>query len=352
MARLAGDADVIIGVDTHLDSHTAAACSTAGRQLALVQIPATPAGYARLLGWARAAAGNGRVAWAIEGTRSYGAGLARYLAAEGEQVAEIDGSHCLGKRRAGKSDAIDAVRAARELLARPHAAQMRADGDREALRLLLIGRDHAVGAAKAARAALASILVTAPAPLREQLRRLPAKRRPAACAAWQPPPGADRLTATTCQVLASLGQRITALDAEAAEAEAQIAGIVEGMAPGLVAAEPGVGALTAAQILLAWSHAGRIRSEAAFAMLSGTAPVPVASGRTSRHRLNRLGDRQLNRALHTIAVVRMRSHPPTLDYIARRRAEGKTDREIRRCLKRYIARHLYRELNNRARPAT
>ena len=352
MARLIGDADVIIGVDTHLDSHTAAACSTTGCQLALTQIPATPAGYAQVLAWARAAAGGGRVAWAMEGTRSYGAGLARYLAAEGEQVTEIDSSRHLGKRRAGKSDAIDAVRAARELLASPHPAQMRADGDREALRLLLIGRDHAVQAAKAARAAVASILVSAPAPLREQLRRLPAKRRPAACAAWQCPPGADRVTATTCQVLASLGQRITALAAEAAHAEAQIAGIVEGMTPGLVADEHGVGALTAARILLGWSHAGRIRSEAAFAMLSGTAPVPVASGRTSRHRLNRLGDRQLNCALHTIAVVRMRSHPATLDYVARRRAEGKTDREIRRCLKRYLARHLYRELNHRARPAT
>ena len=352
MAHLTGDADVIIGVDTHLDSHTAAACSTTGRQLALVQIRATPAGYAQVLGWARAAAGGGQLAWAIEGTRSYGAGLSRYLAAAGEQVAEIDGSHCLGKRRAGKSDAIDAVRAARELLARPHAGQMRADGDREALRLLLIGRDHAVQAAKTARAALASILVTAPAPLREQLRHLPAQRRPAACAAWQCPPGADRLTRTTCQVLAGLGQRITALAAEAAGAEAQIAAIARGHGPGLVAAEPGVGALTAAQILLAWSHAGRIRSEAAFAMLSGTAPVPVASGRTSRHRLNRLGDRQLNRALHTIAVIRMRNHPATLDYVARRRGEGKTDREIRRCLKRYLARHLYRELNSRARPAT
>src|SRR6266700_1809801 len=340
MARLTGEADVIIGVDTHLDSHTAAACSTTGRQLALTQIPATPAGYAQVLAWARAAAGGGRVAWAMEGTRSYGAGLARYLAAEGEQVTEIDGSRHLGKRRAGKSDAIDAVRAARELLARPHPAQMRADGEREALRLLLIGRDHAVQAAKAARTALASILVTAPAPLREQLRRLPAKRRPAACAAWQCPPGADRVTATTCQVLASLGQRVTALTAEAAHAEAQIA------------AEHGVGALTAARILLGWSHPGRIRSEAAFAMLSGSAPVPVSSGRTSRHRLNRLGDRQLNCALHTIALTRMRSHPATLAYVARRRAEGKTDREIRRCLKRYLARHLYRELNRRARPAT
>src|SRR5215472_2334404 len=118
MTRLARDADVIIGVDTHLDSHTAAACDATGRQLALRQVPATPGGYAQLLAWARAAAGGGRVAWAIEGTRSYGTGLARSLAAAGEQVAEIDGSHCLGRRRAGKSDAIDAVRAARELLAR------------------------------------------------------------------------------------------------------------------------------------------------------------------------------------------------------------------------------------------
>ena len=353
MTCLAGDADVIIGVDTHLDSHTAAACSTAGRQLGLVQVPATPAGYAQLLAWAQAAAGGGgRLAWAIEGTRSYGAGLARYLASAGEQIAEIDGSHLLGKRRAGKSDAIDAVRAARELLARPHPAQMRADGDREALRLLLIGRDHAVQAARAARTALAGLLVTAPAPLREQFRHLPAARRPAACAALACPRGADRATRVTCQVLALLGQRASTLATEAADLETQIAQIVEDMAPGLVAAEPGVGALTAAQILLAWSHAGRIRSEAAFAMLAGTAPVPVASGRTSRHRLNRLGDRQLNRALHTIAIVRMRSHPATLDYIARRRAEGKTDREIRRCLKRYLARHLYRDLNNRAQLTT
>jgi transposase len=115
--------------------------------------------------------------------------------------------------------------------------------------------------------------------------------------------------------------------------------------PGLVAAEYGLGVLTAAQILLFWSHPGRIRTEAAFAMLSGTAPVPVSSGRTGRHRLNRLGDRQLNRALHTMAVSRMRSHPPTLAYIQRRRAEGKTDREIRRCIKRYLARHLYRALS-------
>jgi transposase len=120
--------------------------------------------------------------------------------------------------------------------------------------------------------------------------------------------------------------------------------------PGLIAAEPGPGALSAAQILLSWSHAGRIRTEAAFAMLSGTAPVPVSSGRTSRYRLNRLGDRQPNRVLHQMAVTRMQCHPPTLAYVQRRRAEGKTDREVRRCIKRYLARHLYRTLNQTVRP--
>jgi transposase len=299
----------------------------------------------QLLSWARLAAGGRRVIWAVEGTRHYGLGLARYLAGQGEQVSEIDCGRHISKRRAGKSDPIDAVRAARELLARPHPAQMRADGDREALRLLMIDRDNAVQSAKTARTALAAILVTAPAPLREQLRPLPRERRARECAALTCPPGADRQTRILHQTLIRLGQRIAALAATAAELEAQIAEIAEEMAPGLVAAETGLGYLSAAQILLSWSHAGRIRSEAAFGMLSGTAPVPVSSGRTDRHRLNRLGDRQLNRAIHVIAVNRMRCHPPTLAYVQRRRAEGKTDREIRRCIKRYLARHLYRVLS-------
>ncbi len=342
---LAGDADVIIGVDTHLDTHTAALCDVRGRAVSQLQVPATAAGYAQLLAWARAAARDSRVIWAVEGTRHYGLGLARHLASQGEQVSEIDASRHVGKRRAGKSDAIDAVRAARELLARPHPAQMRADGDREALRLLMTGRDNAVASAKTARTALAAILVTAPAPLRERLRHLPRERRVKECAALACPPGADRQTRVLHQTLIRLGQRIAVLAGTAADLEAQISQIVEEMTPGLVAAEPGLGALSAAQILLSWSHAGRIRSEAAFAMLSGTAPVPVSSGRTDRHRLNSLGDRQLNRALHTVAVTRMRCHPATLAYVQRRRAEGKTDREIRRCIKRYLARHLYRALN-------
>ena len=340
----AKETGLVVGVDTHLDTHTAAICDARGRAVVQLQVPATTAGYAQLLARVRAEAGAGRGIWAVEGTRHYGLGLTRYLLDQAEQVSEIDCGKHIGKRRAGKSDAIDAVRAARELLARPRPAAPRADGDREALRLLMLDRDNAVGSAKTARCALAAVLVTAPPDLREQFRPLPPKRRPAACAALACPPAADRQTRVLHQALIRLGQRICALAAEARDLEKQISAIVEDMTPGLVAAEYGLGYLSAAQILLSWSHPGRIYSEAAFAMLSGTAPVPVSSGRTDRHRLNRLGDRQLNRAIHTIAVTRMRSHQPTIAYTQRRRAEGKTSREIRRCIKRYLARHLYRTL--------
>jgi transposase len=336
---------LVVGVDTHLDTHTAAVCDGYGRTLAVLQVPADPGGYAEVLAWARDAAAGSPLRWAVESTRHYGLGLARHLTGAGEHVEEIDAARHVGKRRHGKNDTIDAVRAARELLARPAPAQMRADGDREALRLLMCDRDNAVQSAKTARALLASVIVTAPAGLRQQLRGLTGQRRITACAALTAPAGADRPARVLCQTLARLGQRITTLASQAAELEAQITAIVEDLAPGLVDAEPGLGALTAAQLLLSWSHPGRIRSEAAFAMLSGTAPLPVSSGRTDRHRLNRLGDRQLNRALHTITITRMRSHPPTRDYVQRRLAEGKTRREIRRCIKRYLARHLYRSLS-------
>jgi transposase len=346
VVSIAADTGLVVGVDTHLDTHTAALCDARGRALAQLQVPADPGGYAAVLAWARGAAAGSGLRWAVEGTRHYGLGLARYLAGAGEHVEEIAAGKHVGKRRQGKSDAIDAVRAARELLARPHPAQMRADGDREALRLLMCDRDNAVHSCKTARTLLASVIVTAPADLRQRLRHLPRQQRALACATLAVPAGADRQTTVLYQTLARLGQPITALASEAAGLEAQIAAIVEHTTPGLVAAEPGMGALSAAQILLSWSHAGRIRTEAAFAMLSGTAPVPVSSGRTDRHRLNRLGDRQLNRALHVIAVNRMRCHPPTQAYARRRLAEGKTERDIRRCIKRYLARHLYRALNN------
>jgi transposase len=346
------DHALVAGVDTHRDSHAAALCDPVGRVLAQTSAPATPAGYAALLAWAAGAAAGRPVTWAVESTRHYGLGLARYLAAHGQQVTEIDRTGRAGHRRDGKSDPGDAIRAARELLARPHPARPRADGDREALRLLMIDRDHAAGAAKTARQVLAAVLITAPDQVRSHLAGLPARRRPAACAALTAPPGADRLTAITYQTLASLGHRITTLTQAAATLQHQITAIVSDLAPGLITTEPGIGPITAAQLLLAWSHPGRIRTEAAFAKLAGTAPLPAGSGTTTgRHRLSRLGDRQLNRALHTIAVNRMRHHPPTRAYTARRQAEGKTTPEIRRCIKRYLARHLYRTLEH-TQPAT
>ena len=287
---IAGDTGLIAGVDTRRDTHTAAVCDARGRAGSQLQVAACAEGYARLLEWAGEQAAGRPVTSAIEGTRHYGLGLTRYLASQGQQVAEIDATRHVGRRRAGKSDPIDAVGAARELLARPHAGQMRADGDREALRPLMVDRDNAVQSGKTARTTLASVLVTAPAALRDQLRHISAGRRARTCAQLTCPRQADRLTRIVHQTLIRLGQRAVALTEVADDLETQIAAIVEDLAPGLVAAEYGLGALTAAQILLSWSHAGRIRTEAAFAMLSGTAPVPVSSGRTDRHRLNRPGD--------------------------------------------------------------
>jgi transposase len=185
---LAGEVDHVIGAGTHRDTHTAALCDARGKVLSRLQVAADPAGYASLLAWAQAAASAGRLAWAVEGTRHYGLGLARHLAAAGQQVTEIDNTGHVGKRRKGKSDPIDAARAARELLARPEAGQLRCDGDREALRLLMTGRDNAVQSCKTARTVLTSVIVTAPAQLREQLRHLPRERRARACAELACPP--------------------------------------------------------------------------------------------------------------------------------------------------------------------
>ena len=237
--RFPGDTGMVVGVDTHLDSHTAALCDGRGRLVAQLQVPATAAGYARLLAWAGAAAQNATLAWAVEGTRHYGLGLARHLTSAGQHVEEIDSSRHVGKRRAGKSDAIDAVRAARELLARPRRGEMRCDGDREALRLLMVDRDNAVASAKTARTLLASVLVTAPAPLRERLGRLSRNRRATVCAALACPRRADRQTRVLHQTLARLGQRIIVLSRVAAGLEKQIAVLVDDLAPGLLAAEPG-----------------------------------------------------------------------------------------------------------------
>lgn len=340
---LADQVEAVIGVDTHRDTHALAiVAARTGAVIGQASIGADEGGYEAALALALAHAPGPR-AWAIEGTGAYGAGLARHLASAGERVIEIDRPERRGERRRAKDDPSDAVRAARTALGRRRATHPRSDGAREALRVLMIARAGAVDARATARRQLKALVVTAPEPLRARLTGLRGEALLRAAASLGPPDGAEPGLAATCRVLGILARRADEGGAQARELEAQIAALVDQLAPGLCD-EPGLGPISAAQIVLAWSHPGRIHSEAAFARLGGVAPIPASSGQVVRHRLDRGGDRQLNRALHTIVVTRRRCHGETRAYIARRTAEGKSAREAVRSLKRYLARHLYRRL--------
>lgn len=345
---LADELDYVIGVDTHRDGHALAVVAAGSGALVLLEpwLAACPRGYRRLLALARRH-GEGRRAFALEGTGSYGAGLARFLAGEGERVYEVERAGRAGRER-GKSDVLDALRAARGLLAQEQGCQPRAGGRRAALQALLRTREGAVGARRAALCQLRALIVTAPAPLREQLRSLTLARLLCRCARMRAG-GTPELRGTRL-ALRLLAQRIQLLSAEERALQREIATLVQLLAPPLLA-QPGVGPITAAQVLVAWSHPGRLRSEAAFARLAGAPPIPASSGKTIRHRLDRGGDRQLNRALHTIITSRRKHHPPTSAYINRRISEGKSSREATRSLKRYLARSLYRLLEAMPQPA-
>jgi transposase len=340
---LADQVDHIIGVDTHKDSHTIAVVSPAGAVIAHRTVPADTIGHLDGYRFAVEQA-PGRRVWAIEGTGSYGAGLTAYLLEQGEGVAEIDRPVRPARRNGAKTDDLDAVRAAREALGREHLAQPRRRGDREAIRVLLTTRHSAMGARTRAINHLKALVVNAPERLREQLRALATDQLLARCARLRSHPTQPIEHRATIIGLRRTAQRALALQAEADDLQAELDGLVDRLAPGLLA-EPGVGVICAAQLLTAWSHPGRLRSEAAFAMLGGAAPIEASSGKVVRHRLNRSGDRQLNRALHTIVLSRMTHHAQTRAYVARRTAEGKTPREIKRCLKRYVAREIFAVLN-------
>lgn len=335
--------DVVIGVDTHVHTHCAAAVDArTGGVVAEVAVEATGDGYAQLVQFADQHATLR--AWAIEGTGGHGAGLARHLADRQEIVVELDRPHRAKRRNGAKSDPLDAVRAAREALARHRLGTPRSGADRQALSVLLAARRSAVQAATEAQLQVFSLVIAAPEPIRARFRgqKLPAMLATAARLRVQS--SCDVETTTTVLALRSLARRFRALTLEAVEHEKAIRAIVRSWRPDLLK-ELGVGPIVAATVLCAWSHRGRVHSEAAFAMLAGVAPIPANSGQvTNRYRLNRYGDRQLNRALHTIVQSRIRYHGPTRDYIARRTTEGKTRREIKRCLSRYIARDLYRLL--------
>ncbi|MGW3974597.1 IS110 family transposase [Streptomyces ardesiacus] len=339
----------VIGVDTHARTHTYAVLAANGGHLGTETFPNTHAGRARAIAWAaRRTGGDLGALWVIEGVGSYGAQIARQTALAGYHVAEAARMGRTGRRGIGKSDPIDARRIAAAVLPLTE-EQLRTprldEGVRAAAQILLTARDELTGERTRAVNALTALVRVAD--LGIDARRPLGTKKISEIARWRP--REEDLATTIARAEAvRLAKRVLTLDAELLDNMNRTRELVNASPAADLLEETGIGPVTAATILVAWSHPGRVRDEAAFAALAGVNPIPASSGNTTRHRLNRGGDRRLNRALNVIAMVRMVHHPQTRAYADRRRTEGKTDREIRRCLKRYLARRLYRHLNNAA----
>ena len=343
MAIVADQYDYVVGVDTHAATHTlaliTAGTGAVGHQ---AQFPTSPAGLRRAVGWIQRHTQHSATLIVIDGAGSYGATFTAQLVAAGLAVAEAPEIPATTRRRHGKNDTLDAVamaQAARSLDV-DRLCWPRAGGDRTVLRVLTAAREQMSGERTRAVNALTALLRTVD--LGIDARRALTTTTIATVAAWRT--RSDNGTLAICRTEAiRLARRIRALNAELAANHTALHQAVTAQAPQLLAL-PGVGAVVAATVLLAWSHPGRVRSEAAFAALAGASPLPASSGNTTRYRLNRGGDRRLNRALYTVALVRMGHDPRTRDYVTRRTHEGRTKREIMRTLKRYISRQLFRTL--------
>jgi transposase len=351
MTMLTEVVDAVIGIDTHRDTHEVEIADAAGKPIAVMRIGNDSAGFTRLLAAIAEMAPGPRVAVCIEGSRSYGIGLTRALAAAGLLVLECEQPSRKQRRGKGKSDPIDAHLAvlAALCLDAGRLPVPRADGDREALRILLVARQEITGACTAQAGRLRALLLAGDDSDRRAARTTLSGRALAALAGRDLPAHASREQAVRQAEIGRLALALGQARRQLKDNRAQLLAIVDDVAPGLTS-RFGVGPVSAAQAIVSYSHPGRCRSEAAYAALGGTSPLPASSGQTVRHRLNRGGDRALNRAIHAIALVRMRSCPRTRAYVTRRTAEGKTPREIRRCLKRYIARELYRQLTRSMNP--
>ena len=337
---------VIVGVDTHKHVHVAVAIDSWGTRLRDQAFVADSGGYQALITWAET---HGRIeAFGIEGTGSYGASLARAVRRAGHRVVEVNRGDRRTRRAAGKSDTIDAEVAARSVLAgQSTAIPKTADGAVEIMRQLKITRDTAVKARTTAMNTLKQIVVHAPPELREalhDLHDLTDHGLLTRCAGLRPGP-LDTPTASAKHTLRALARRWIALSEEMALHDQHLARLTTETAPTLREGF-GVGAHTAAELLIIFGdNPDRIRSEAAFAKLCGACPIPASSGMTTgRHRLNRGGHRHANAALYRAVIVRMRFHQPTRTYVARRTADGRTKREIIRCLKRFLAREIYQRV--------
>jgi transposase len=342
-AEVEVEVEVTGGVDTHKDTHVAAAKDGLGRVLGTQAFPATAAGFVALVAWL---ANLGRiVAVGVEGTSSYGAGLARYLTGQGITVIEVNRPDRAKRRQKGKSDPQDAINAAAAVQSGDASATPKAGtGVVEAIRALRTTRTSAVKSRTVALNQLTSLIITAPAPLRESLTGLTRTALITHCARLRPGPDLTDPHTATKTALRRLARRIHTLTSEISDADTELRALTSHAAPRTIA-RFGVGPDTAGQLLTTiGDNPDRITTEARFAHTCGVAPIPASSGRTDRHRLNRGGDRHANAAIHRIVIVRMRHHQPTRDYLARRTTEGLTKKDIIRCLKRYVARELYHAL--------
>ncbi len=339
---------IIAGVDTHKDTHTAAALDSTGRALGNATFPASPSGYTALLDWLRSFGHVDRVG--IEGTGSYGAGLARHLREQSVRVVEVNRPNRQARRRHGKSDPADAEAAARSTLARDDLGVPKSqDGTVEAIRILRLERRSAIRARTQAANQLHAVVSTAPEPLRGELRERSLTQLVELARKLRTTSPNDAVSATR-SVLRGLAKRWTQLDREVTVLDEQLAVLAKSVASDLLALR-GVGVEVACTLLVAaGDNPERLADEASFAALCGVSPIDASSGRQHRHRLNRGGNRDANRALWVIALVRLRRDPRTREYVARRTTQGLGKPEILRCLKRYIAREVFKILRRSPAP--
>jgi transposase len=337
---------VILGVDTHLDFHVVVAVDHLGRRLGESSVPTTAKGYERLLCWAE---DFGPVKCAgVEGTSSYGAGLARHFKAKGIEVLEVERPkhrRPSSRRNLEKSDPSDAEAAARAVLAGEASGVPKSgDGRVEMIRVLRAARRSAIKARTQAANQLQSLRVTAPDELLERLGGLSTKELASVAARFRLGDDPRDVPSATKFALRSVAHRYEALSKEIAELDTHLDRMVAQTAPELISL-PGIGTDNAATLLIvAGDNPQRLRSEASFASLCGVSPIEASSGKVVRHRLNRGGNREANRALYIICLARMRRDQRTQEHVGRRTTEGKSKREIIRCLKRYVAREVYRVL--------
>ena len=340
---------VIGGVDTHKDLHVAAVVDERDRVLGSQCFATTRQGYKQMLAWMRSFGQLQRIG--IESTGTYGAGLLRYMQNAGVEVLEVTAPDKHDRRRRGKDDDLDAQNAAHAAFAGKRTVTPKSrDGMIESLRVLKACRKTAVAARRVALQLIHNTIVCAPDELREALRQMTRMQLIRTLAAWRPDLSDYRNLVSAYRItLKSLGRRYLELHDEVADLDAMIGAIVDELAPSLVARNS-IGHESAAQLLLtAGDNSERLHSEASFAALCGVSPVPASSGKVTRHRLNRGGDRAANSALHIIAIGRLRTDPRTKTYVAKRIAEGHSKLEAIRCLKRYIAREVFTLISQRKR---